>query len=186
MRCDQYTRGDASQTTVTLAIYGRCSSITQLRTKSTRYTLFCTDYIYTWGMGRPGRAAGDVRHTLSGGDAAPPSALLSSEKGGIRQSNVYPSSLSILNVPLQKQFHDICNNFKWYFTYHICPLGACKLTWLLYWKAGSVRVSAGSWPTTPRPLTVSKVPDNENIRQCRSLSWTASAPRFSNLMQYLH
>lgn len=41
-------------------------------------------------------------------------------------------------------------------------------------------------PTTPRPRTVSRVPDRLKILQCRSLSWTTSLPMFSRRMQYLH
>ena len=97
------------------------------------------------------------------------------------------------------------------------PLGACRLTWLLYWKAGCSLLSTGScttqyspvqqwctaltWPTTPRPRTVSSVPDSENIRQFRSRNCTPQvwvvvwsdlhtctdpSPRFSSLMQYRH
>lgn len=68
----------------------------------------------------------------------------------------------------------------------MCPEGACKETWLEYWKAGKAAESKGSCPTTPRPRTVSSVPDRLNMRQWRSLSWTGRGPRFSNLMQYLH
>lgn len=68
----------------------------------------------------------------------------------------------------------------------MCPLGACRLTWLLYWKAGKRGLRIGSWPTTPRPRTVSKVPDKEKMRQCLSRSWTLSSPRFSSRIQYRH
>lgn len=67
--------------------------------------------------------------------------------------------------------------------HHMCPLGACRLTWELYWKAGEWRASTGSCPTTPRPRTVSNVPLNEKMRQCRSRSCTACEPRFSSRMQ---
>lgn len=42
-------------------------------------------------------------YSVSGGDAGPPSGLLSKENGGILQSKVYPSSLSILKVPLKQK-----------------------------------------------------------------------------------
>lgn len=38
-------------------------------------------------------------------------------------------------------------------------------------------------PTTPRPRTVSRVPDRLKILQCRSLSCTTSLPMFSRRMQ---
>ena len=41
-------------------------------------------------------------------------------------------------------------------------------------------------PTTPRPRTVSRVPERLNILQCLSLSWTTSLPMFSRRMQYRH
>lgn len=66
------------------------------------------------------------------------------------------------------------------------PLGACKLTWLLYWNAGRRELSTGSWPTTPRPRTVSRVPDSEKMRQWRSRNCTLNSPKFSNRMQYRH
>ena len=62
----------------------------------------------------------------------------------------------------------------------MCPEGACKLTWDEYWNAGCSWFKMGSCPTTPRPRTVSNVPDNENIRQFLSRSVTACSPRFSN------
>ena len=88
-------------------------------------------------------------------------------------------------------------------TYHMCPLGAWRDTCELYWKAGWSRDNTGSCknkldicmyyaplvlacPTTPRPRTVSRVPDREKIRQLRSLSCTVASPRFSSLMQYRH
>lgn len=101
--------------------------------------------------------------------------------------------------------------------YHIWPLGACRDTWLLYWKAGCSLDNTGSWkdllhwlrsrrsilrdqlgklkvgrcrvltrPTTPRPRTVSRVPERLKILQCLSLSWTTSLPMFSRRMQYRH
>ena len=131
------------------------------------------------------------------------SCLLSNEKGGIRQSNMYPSSLSIRNVPLLK-----CNMISWHFYggyniikikskitavinlklhhYHICPLGACSDTCEEYWKEGRCLDKIGSSPTTPRPLTVSRVPDKENILQFLSLSVTVCSPKFSSRIQYLH
>lgn len=68
----------------------------------------------------------------------------------------------------------------------MCPDGACKLTCEEYWNAGCIRDRMGSCPTTPRPLTVSKVPDSENILQLRSLNWTAISPKFSSRIQYRH
>lgn len=41
-------------------------------------------------------------------------------------------------------------------------------------------------PTTPRPRTVSRVPDRLKILQCLSLSWTTSLPMFSRRIQYRH
>ena len=55
-------------------------------------------------------------------------------------------------------------------TDHMWPEGACRLTCEEYWKAGCSLDNIGSVPTTPRPRTVSKVPDRENIRQFRSRS----------------
>ena len=43
-------------------------------------------------------------------------------------------------------------------SYHMCPLGACKETWLVYWKAGCCFENTGSFPIIPLPLTVSSVP----------------------------
>ena len=70
--------------------------------------------------------------------------MLSREKGGIRQSNACPSSLSILKVPLKKRF-EINYSFNFLFlTYHMCPLGAWRDTCELYWKAGCSRDNTGS------------------------------------------
>lgn len=122
----------------------------------------------------------------------------------------------------------ICSNKLWWNKlrpYHIWPLGACRDTWLLYWKAGcsldntgsckdllhlvrtwrenfvstannannasAAKFKIGMWrvltrPTTPRPRTVSRVPDRLKILQCLSLSWTTSLPMFSRRMQYRH
>lgn len=110
-------------------------------------------------MGDSGDCGGSTTGPL------PSSGLLSSENGGIRQSNVWPSSRSMRNVP------------------HMWPLVAPKLTCDEYWKAGKRGLRMGSWPTTPRPRTVSRVPEREKIRQCRSRSCTLSSPRFSNRMQ---
>ena len=63
------------------------------------------------------------------------------------------------------------------------PLGACRETCELYWNAGWSLDRTGSWPTTPRPLTVSSVPDREKILQFLSRSWTVASPKFSSLMQ---
>ena len=71
-------------------------------------------------------------------------------------------------------------------SYHICPLGACNETWEEYWKDGLPLDRIGSSPTTPRPLTVSRVPDKENILQFLSLKVTVCSPKFSRRMQYLH
>lgn len=71
-------------------------------------------------------------------------------------------------------------------THHMWPLGAWRLTWLLYWKAGAWRANKGSCPTTPRPRTVSSVPLSENMRQWRSRNCTAWDPRFSSRIQYRH
>ena len=131
------------------------------------------------------------------------SCLLSREKGGILQSKACPSSLSILNVPLKYVGLDISHYLDLLPTYHMCPLGAWRDTCELYWKAGWSRDNTGSCknkldicmyyaplvlacPTTPRPRTVSRVPDREKIRQLRSLSCTVASPRFSSLMQYRH
>lgn len=71
-------------------------------------------------------------------------------------------------------------------TYHIWPLGACKLMWLEYWNAGDSGLNMGSWPMTPRPRTVSNVPDSANMRQFRSRNWTAYDPKFSKRTLYRH
>lgn len=71
-------------------------------------------------------------------------------------------------------------------TYHICPLGACKLMCDEYWNAGACEFKTGSWPTTPRPLTVSNVPDSANILQCLSRNCTLNWPKFSSRILYRH
>lgn len=67
-------------------------------------------------------------------------------------------------------------------TYHICPLGHLRDTWLLYWKAGCESERMGSWPITPFPLTVSSLPVRLYIFQFLSLNWTCSPLRFSRRM----
>lgn len=47
-------------------------------------------------------------------------------------------------------------------TDHMWPLGACRDTCELYWKAGWSRDRMGSCPTTPRPRTVSRVPEHRH------------------------
>ena len=37
------------------------------------------------------------------------------------------------------------------YTYHMCPDGACKLTWDEYWNDGCSWFKTGSCPTTTRP-----------------------------------
>ena len=71
-------------------------------------------------------------------------------------------------------------------SHHMCPEGACRLTWEEYWNADCSGDKTGSCPTTPRPLTVSNVPDNENMRQFLSRSVTACSPRFSKRILYRH
>ena len=68
----------------------------------------------------------------------------------------------------------------------MCPEVDCRLTCEEYWNAGCCGDKRGSWPTTPRPRTVSNVPDKLKIRQCRSRNWTANSPKFSRRMQYRH
>ena len=95
-----------------------------------------------------------------------------------RKSIFITSILENLGIWLESE-----EEFQIKVNYHMCPDGACKLMWLLYWKAGCWVESRGSWPTTPRPLTVSKVPDRLNIRQCRSRNWTFNSQRFSKRIQ---
>lgn len=110
----------------------------------------------------------------------------------MRTSNAEPSSRSIWNVPLYRvKMNNNSAVASLYVkadivTHHMCPLAACKLTWLEYWNAGNRWFNIGSCPTTPRPLTVSSVPDNENIRQFLARNVTGTSPKFSKRMLYRH